>query len=119
MPIIGIKTVKVDWKRDETGRWQMELVKGSEEVVCTIIMTITLAHLLFCAIVNVILIFFVQIFKCDMVMLAMGFLGPEKAVIAELELDQDARSNICTPSGKYCTNIPRVFTAGDCRRGNF
>lgn len=47
-----------------------------------------------------------------MVMLAMGFLGPEKSIITELELEQDARSNINTPSGKYATSVPRVFAAG-------
>jgi glutamate synthase (NADPH/NADH) len=47
----------------------------------------------------------------------MGFLGPEKAIITELELDQDARSNISTATGRYATSVPRVFAAGDCRRG--
>ena len=51
-------------------------------------------------------------FKCDIVLLAMGFLGPERYIINELELDQDPRSNIETPSGKYATNVPRVFVAG-------
>ena len=36
-------------------------------------------------------------YKCDMVMLAMGFLGPEKDIVAELELKQDPCSNIQTP----------------------
>ena len=53
-----------------------------------------------------------QIYKCDMVMLAMGFLGPEKGIMAELELEQDARSNISTSNGKYATSVPRVFAAG-------
>lgn len=53
-----------------------------------------------------------------MVLLAMGFLGPEKHIISELEIEQDARSNISTPRGRYITNIPRVYSAGDCRRGN-
>ena len=52
-----------------------------------------------------------------MVLLAMGFLGPEKAIIQELELEQDARSNISTPKGRYSTSVPRVFASGDCRRG--
>ncbi|ODN06304.1 Glutamate synthase [NADH], amyloplastic [Orchesella cincta] len=86
--VAGIKTVQVDWTRDETGRWKQEEVAGSE-----------------------------QIYKCDMVLLAMGFLGPEKQIITELEIEQDARSNISTSRGRYNTNIPRVFAAGDCRRG--
>jgi NADPH-dependent glutamate synthase beta subunit-like oxidoreductase len=60
-----------------------------------------------------------QIYKCDMVLLAMGFLGPEKAILTELEIDQDARSNVSTPRGRYVTNIPRVYAAGDCRRGEY
>ncbi len=47
-----------------------------------------------------------------MVLLAMGFLGPEKDIIKELSLDEDPRSNIDTPSGKYKTNIPKVYAAG-------
>jgi len=47
----------------------------------------------------------------------MGFLGPEKEIIKELELAQDERCNISTATGKYATSVPRVFAAGDCRRG--
>ena len=42
----------------------------------------------------------------------MGFLGPERNVIEQLTLDQDPRSNISTPSGKYATSVPRVYAAG-------
>ena len=45
-------------------------------------------------------------------LLAMGFLGPEKHVIEQLSLDQDPRSNVATPSGKYATSVPRVYAAG-------
>ena len=47
-----------------------------------------------------------------MVLLALGFIGPERYIINELELDQDPRSNVETTSGKYSTNVPRVFAAG-------
>lgn len=47
----------------------------------------------------------------------MGFLGPEKEIISELELAQDERSNIKTGAGQYSTSVPKVFAAGDCRRG--
>ena len=43
----------------------------------------------------------------------MGFLGPEKAIISELEIEQDARSNISTAKGRYSTSVPRVFAAGN------
>lgn len=53
-----------------------------------------------------------RVFKADIVMLAMGFLGPEPEAIRELSLAQDPRSNIKTPNGMYSTNIPRVYAAG-------
>ncbi|KAF2365727.1 Glutamate synthase NADH/NADPH small subunit 1, partial [Trinorchestia longiramus] len=84
----GVKTVQVEWTKDEAGRWKMDEVAGTEKV-----------------------------YDADLILLAMGFLGPEKQVIAELELDQDPRSNIKTPAGKYSTSVDKVFAAGDCRRG--
>lgn len=53
-----------------------------------------------------------QVYKADLVLLAMGFLGPEKYIISELELEQDPRSNIRTPNGKYSTSVDKVFAAG-------
>ena len=47
-----------------------------------------------------------------MVLLAMGFMGPEKAIIEQLNLNQDNRSNIETPHGKYSTSVQRVYAAG-------
>ncbi len=56
------------------------------------------------------------VLKADFVFLAMGFLGPEQSgVIAELELETDARSNIATKD--YATSVEGVFSAGDMRRG--
>merc|ERR1719309_1050127 len=56
-------------------------------------------------------------YKTQMVLLAMGFLGPEQAVVDELKLEKDPRKNIKTPSGGYSTSVEGVFAAGDCRRG--
>jgi glutamate synthase (NADPH/NADH) small chain len=47
----------------------------------------------------------------------MGFLGPEQDLLESMNLDRDARSNINAQHEKYTTNIPGVFAAGDCRRG--
>jgi len=47
----------------------------------------------------------------------MGFLGPEADLIKQMELEQDARSNVKTPDGQYSTSVSGVFAAGDCRRG--
>ena len=52
------------------------------------------------------------IYPCDMVLLAMGFLGPESTILDELNLKKDARSNIETPRGKYSTSHPKVYAAG-------
>jgi glutamate synthase (NADPH/NADH) small chain len=53
----------------------------------------------------------------DLVLLAMGFLGPEQSMIKDLGLKVDARSNIDAEYEKYGTSVPGVFAAGDCRRG--
>ena len=81
--MIGINAVEVSWEKDDSGRWKMSEVEGSQKV-----------------------------FDADLVLLAMGFLGPEKDVIAELELKQDPRSNVETPAGKYTTSVEGVFAAG-------
>jgi len=56
------------------------------------------------------------VLKADLVLLAMGFLGPvQEDVIAELDLETDERSNIQTE--RFATSAEGVFSAGDCRRG--
>ena len=56
------------------------------------------------------------VLKADLVLLAMGFLGPKQDdVIRELTLETDARSNIKTDG--YSTSVEGVFSAGDMRRG--
>jgi glutamate synthase (NADPH/NADH) small chain len=56
------------------------------------------------------------VLKADLVLLAMGFLGPNQDdVIKELSLETDERSNIKTKG--YKTSVDGVFSAGDCRRG--
>jgi len=53
----------------------------------------------------------------DLVLLAMGFLGPDHNVSDPLQLEYDERSNFKAEYGKYDTNVGKVFAAGDCRRG--
>ena len=53
----------------------------------------------------------------DLVLLAMGFLGPEHAVSDPLGLTYDKRSNYQADYGLYQTSVEKVFAAGDCRRG--
>ena len=47
----------------------------------------------------------------------MGFLGPEQYVAEAIGCEVDPRSNFQAIHGKFATNIDKVFTAGDCRRG--
>ena len=47
----------------------------------------------------------------------MGFLGPEETVLTELGIERDPRSNAKAEYGKFSTNVPGIFAAGDCRRG--
>jgi glutamate synthase (NADPH/NADH) small chain len=53
----------------------------------------------------------------QLVLLAMGFLGPEQALLKEIGVETDPRSNIKADYGKFGTSLPGVFAAGDCRRG--
>ena len=58
-----------------------------------------------------------QLIKADLVLLALGFLGPETYLAEALDVALDSRSNYRAEYGKYQTGVPGVFTAGDCRRG--
>jgi glutamate synthase (NADPH/NADH) small chain len=51
----------------------------------------------------------------DLVLLAMGFLGPEQQLLDALGVERDNRSNAAAPA--YATSVPGVFAAGDARRG--
>eukprot|EP00775_Hariotina_reticulata_P011473 gene11473-11617_t len=58
-----------------------------------------------------------RVLEADMVLLAMGFLGPEATLASALGLDTDQRSNFKATWGEFATSVPGVFAAGDCRRG--
>ena len=53
--------------------------------------------------------------QADLVLLAMGFIGPEPALLTELGVDRDDRGNIAAP--RFASSQPGVFAAGDARRG--
>ncbi len=55
--------------------------------------------------------------RADLILLSMGFLGPEHSVSDRLGVNYDNRSNYAAEYGRYTTNVERVFAAGDCRRG--
>ncbi len=83
----GIKTVRVRWNADN-GKTSMQEVPGSEEF-----------------------------WPAELVLIAMGFLGPEDTLVKQLGLQTDPRSNFKAEYGKYATSVEGVFAAGDCRRG--
>ena len=58
-----------------------------------------------------------QRFPAQMVLLALGFSGPESLVLDQLGVEKDARSNAKAEHEKYATSVPGVFAAGDMRRG--
>ena len=55
--------------------------------------------------------------KCDMVLIAAGFLGSEAYVRDTFGVECNARTNVKTADGAYATTTDRVFTAGDMHRG--
>ncbi|QDT66011.1 glutamate synthase subunit beta [Calycomorphotria hydatis] len=55
--------------------------------------------------------------ECDLIFLALGFKGPEPTVAEQLGIEFDPRGNYKAEHEKYVTNVPGVFAAGDCRRG--
>ncbi|MDQ7949061.1 MAG: glutamate synthase subunit beta [Pedobacter sp.] len=57
-------------------------------------------------------------YPCELVLLAMGFLHPQKkGLLEKLGVELDERGNVKAIEGNYQTNIPKVFAAGDMRRG--
>ncbi len=58
-----------------------------------------------------------QILEADLVLLAMGFIGPEEHLLQQLQVVQDERSNIRATEKTYLTNREKIFAAGDARRG--
>jgi glutamate synthase (NADPH/NADH) small chain len=56
--------------------------------------------------------------KADLVLLAMGFVGPHKeGMVAQAGVALDARGNVRAATNDYVTSNPRIFACGDMRRG--
>ena len=61
-----------------------------------------------------------QLLKADLVLLAMGFVSPVASILESFGVDKDNRGNAKASTefiGGYATNVPKVFVAGDIRRG--
>ncbi|MFQ8954088.1 MAG: FAD-dependent oxidoreductase [Oscillospiraceae bacterium] len=54
---------------------------------------------------------------CSLLLIAAGFLGPKPYIAKSFGAETDGRSNIATAAGSYKTSVDKLFTAGDCRRG--
>ena len=83
-----VVTVEIKWEKNDKGQFVPKEVPGTEKTR-----------------------------PAQLALLALGFLGPEQALLKEMGLDTDPRSNIRAEHEKYLTNIKGVFAAGDCRRG--
>ena len=77
-------TVEIKWEKNEKGQFVPQEVPGTEKTR-----------------------------PAGLVLLAMGFLGPEQALLKELKLETDVRSNIKAEHEKYSTSVKGVFAAGD------
>ncbi len=58
-----------------------------------------------------------KVYPAQLVLLAMGFLGPENPILDKLGVEKDTRSNAKADYGKFATSVKGVFAAGDMRRG--
>ncbi|MDM8564756.1 glutamate synthase subunit beta [Candidatus Halobeggiatoa sp. HSG11] len=84
-----IKLIRVDWQKDNNGRWQMSEVPGTEFEL-----------------------------QADLIFLAMGFVHPiHTGMLEELGVSLDERGNVQANRENYQTSIDKVFAAGDMRRG--
>ena len=84
----AVHTVQVEWAKNDKGQFIPKNVPGTEKVL-----------------------------PAQLVLLAMGFLGPEQPLLEALGIERDPRTNAKAEFEKYTTNIKGVFAAGDCRRG--
>jgi glutamate synthase (NADPH/NADH) small chain len=83
-----VLTVQIQWERNDKGQFIPKEVPGTEKII-----------------------------PAQLVLLAMGFLGPEQPLLDALKVERDPRTNVKAEFEKYHTNIKGVFAAGDCRRG--
>jgi len=84
----AVHTVQVQWERNDKGQFIPKQVAGTEKVI-----------------------------PAQIILLAMGFLGPEQLLLDSLGVERDPRSNVKANHGQFTTSLPSVFAAGDCRRG--
>ena len=87
--LTAVKTVKLEFVKDEeTGRMIPHELEGSEEII-----------------------------PCELCLIAAGFLGTQNYIAEAFGVDLNGRSNVNTETGKFSTNVEKVFTAGDMHIG--
>jgi glutamate synthase (NADPH/NADH) small chain len=86
--VSGVVVVDVEWKKDEKGRFGPQEVPGSERTI-----------------------------PAGLVLIAMGFLGPEEGPLKAFGVETDERGNAKAGYGSFATSAPGIFAAGDMRRG--
>ncbi len=86
--VAQVLTVQVKWEKSSSGQFTAVEQPGSERTL-----------------------------PAQLVLLAMGFTGPEPALLQELGTALDARGNVAAEHGSFTTSVKGVFAAGDCRRG--
>jgi glutamate synthase (NADPH/NADH) small chain len=86
--VTELHTVQVEWVRGADGRFGPKEIPGTD-----------------------------QVYPADLVLLALGFVGPEKeGLLADLGVRLDERGNVWTDEDKM-TSVPGIFAAGDMARG--
>lgn len=83
-----VHTIQIEWKKDASGRMAPIEIPGTETV-----------------------------WPAQLVLLAMGFLGPDENILTPLGVERDSRSNVKADYEKYQTSVKGIFAAGDMRRG--
>lgn len=85
----ALKTVELEWKIGENGKASFTEIEGSAKEI-----------------------------PCELALLAMGFVHPQhEGLVNELAVELDERGNVRASEKAYQTNIQKIFTAGDMRRG--
>lgn len=84
----AVQTKQITWERDSSGKMVPREIPGSD-----------------------------KIWEADLVLLAMGFTGPEDTLLNEFKLKTDLKGNVKAEYEVFETNIDKVFAAGDMRRG--
>jgi glutamate synthase (NADPH/NADH) small chain len=86
--VSGVLVVDIEWKKDEKGRFGPQEITGSERTL-----------------------------PAGLVLIAMGFLGPEETTLKAFDVEPDERGNAKAAFDSFATSTPGIFAAGDARRG--